>query len=126
MIAAALFERVEGGAQLLLAPCAGGGVIGAAVREARRVRDGTPRQQTLVDQPVEADQQRVPRERREGAVRRVPVTDRSGGQHLPEALPRARQPPREGVRLRPEIAAPVSAGQGSRVKEDAACPLAQD
>ena len=41
MIAAALFERVEGGPQLLLAPCAGGGVIGAAVREARRVRDGT-------------------------------------------------------------------------------------
>src|SRR5205085_4386728 len=46
-------------------------------------------------------------------------------QHLPPPLAGLGQPTREGVRLRSEVAGTMGTGQGGRVEEDTARPLAE-
>ena len=76
-------------------------------------------------QAADIDQKRVSGERGVSAVRRIAVADRPHREHLPPPLTGVSQPARERMRLGAEIAGTVSAGQGGRVEEDTARPLAE-
>ncbi len=117
--------RGVGIAQLRHPPGARRRVVHASAAKARRVRERGAGEKTFLGQALEADEQRVPRERGVRAVRRVAVPERPDRQHLPPALPGIVQRARERVRLRPQVAAPVRTGERRQMEQDAACPLAQ-
>ncbi len=97
-------------------------VVDPPRRPHRRVRQVRRFEQAVRQQPVGADQQRIPGERRERLVGRVAVAGRPERQHLPEPLPRARQVIEEPDRLRPQLADPPRPRQRGRVQQDAARP----
>ena len=64
-------------------------------------------QQSVLDQPVGADQERVARKRRQGLVGRIAIAGRTQRQHLPPALPSLLKPVDPGDSPRTHIANPV-------------------
>src|SRR6202165_3751899 len=106
------------------AKCGGGGVIDPTLGELRRAREVPGREQALLRQLFQADEQRAAGECGLGAVRRIAISDGADGKHLPAPLVGAAEELRK--RARPaEIAVAVRAGQGGRVEKDSACPLAE-
>jgi hypothetical protein len=97
-------------------------VVHGIRRHRRRVRDVRGLQPSVLDERVEADEQRVAREGGEALVGRVAVTGGAEGQHLPEALARASQEVHEAMGLGPQLADPVAPRQGRRVQQDPAPP----
>ena len=77
-------------------------------------------EQSVLDQPFEADQQRIAGKRGEALVRRVAVAGRSERQHLPEPLAGGGEQIDELEGARPEIADAEAARQRGRMEEHAA------
>ena len=77
-------------------------------------------EQALVDQTVEADEQRIAGERGEALIRRVAVAGGPERQHLPELLAGRGEEVEELDRARPQIADAEAAGQRGRVEQHAA------
>src|SRR4029453_19515414 len=78
------------------------------------------RQQSLLDEEVEADQERVARESGEALVGRVAVARGAERQHLPQPLLRPRHEVEQPHGLVAELADAVGAGQRRRMEEDPA------
>jgi len=99
------------------AVCDDGLKIDGTVRECRAALAGG--QQTICDEVVERDQQRVAGERRKALIRRIPVTGRPQRQDLPDALARGSEQVYELVSAVTEVANPVGSGKRCRVEKDA-------
>ena len=78
------------------------------------------REQTVLDQPVGADEQRIAGKRREALIRRVAVARRSERQHLPQPLPAGGEEVDELEGGGAEVADPEAARQRRGVQQDAA------
>src|SRR5713101_218356 len=61
-----------------------------------------------ISEPLQADQQRISSKGRSGGIRRVPVTERTERQHLPQALPRGGKKIRERICRRTKVANPTA------------------
>ena len=100
------------------------------VRDATRIlrherRERVAVQQAVLGELLEADEPRVPGERRLSAVRRLAVSGGAQRQHLPPALRSGREKLDEAPRAGPDVSAPVQTGEARRVKKHAARALAE-
>jgi hypothetical protein len=98
-------------------------VVDVVVGERRVVTQLVCGEEPVLDEQIEADQQRIAGERGEALVGRVAVARRPEWEHLPERLPGAHQEVDEALRLGAEIADPVPARQRGRVEKNSAAAL---
>src|SRR5215475_5698200 len=77
------------------------------------------REQPVLGQPFEADEQRIAGKRREALIRRIAVPGGAERQNLPDALPCRREPVDERESARSEIADVGASRQRRRMEEDA-------
>src|SRR6266540_1959621 len=101
----------------------------ARASRSRRHAPGCPGEVRVVEpalalEHLERHEERIPRARRERLVRRVAESRGPEREHLPEPLPREREPAREAVRGRAEIARAVGARERGGVEQDPASPVA--
>ena len=92
------------------------GAAGALGRS-RRIGLG---EQSLLDQPIEADEQRIAGERGEALVRRIAIAGRAQRQHLPQVLAGRGEEVEERDRARPQVADAEASRQAGGVEQDAA------
>ena len=121
-IAPTLVESRECGPQVSLAKGAHRRVVDAVLREGGHIGEFARGKKAVFRQSAEIDEKRVASE---CAVRRIAVADGAHRKHLPPPLAGVAQPARERVRLGSESAGTMRAGQGGRVEEDTARPLAE-
>src|SRR2546429_4858127 len=124
-IARALVESRECGPQMSLAKGAHRHVVDAVLREGGHIGEIARGKKAVFRQMAEIDEKRIAGECRVRAVRRIAVADGARRKHLPPPLAGVAQPACERVRLGSEIAGTMRAGQGGRVEEDTARPLAE-
>ena len=78
------------------------------------------RQQSVVNQSFDADEQRIARERGEALIGRIAVAGRSERQYLPEPLTGGPEEVDEFEGARPEVPDTKATGQRSRMEQKAA------
>src|SRR5260370_12497554 len=76
-----------------------------------------------IREPLRDEQQRISSKGRSGGIRRVPVTERTERQHLPQALPRGGKKIRERICRRTKVANPAARRQRSGMKQNSAGAL---
>src|SRR6266511_2949500 len=112
-------------ASALAAPHPGASELGAVRVSARGDGEIGVVEPPLALEHLERDEEGAPGARRERLVRRVAEPGRSERQHLPEPLPREREPARKAVRGRAEVARAVRARQRGGMEQDPAPPVAR-
>src|SRR6266849_443177 len=73
-----------------------------------------------IGKSLQADQQRISGKGRSGGIWRVPVTERTKRQYLPQALPRGGKKIRERIRRRTKVADPAARRQRGGMKQNSA------
>src|SRR5207245_1998915 len=89
----------------------------------RAAREIARANESVLDQPLGADQQRVARERRQGLVRRVAIAGRPQRERLPISLSRLVKPVDPGDGRRAYVADSVRRRQRRDVQQDAGSPV---
>src|SRR5882724_3384658 len=85
--------------------------------------DEFPWDQTVISEPFGRDQKRVARKRRERRVRRIAVSCRRNGEHLPVSLARLGEPLAKLKSRRPEVANSVPSGERCRMQKNPCCAI---
>src|SRR5215510_14360536 len=99
-----------------------GGEVDATVLKPRGPASLVFSQQSVLDQPFGADEQRIAGERREALIWRIAVAGRAERQDLPDSLALGREPVDELDRPRSEVPDIGPARERSRMEEDATGP----